>query len=178
MVRRAELYDRADTAQRPADLLDAQDGRELPLPLRPQELEERPIPLQHLLEEEPNPGVADPQGRGGPTADVPPVQEVGLQLVRRDRVGRLVLELDEHAHGTRVRLLGALPFAVQLQGVDHAVVPLGLHPGLPPFLDEKRWGTAMVSRTPLVRRMTMSWQSTSSIHPLFGRACDRRNRPS
>jgi hypothetical protein len=34
------VVDRADTAQHPADLFDAQDGRELPLPLRPQELEE------------------------------------------------------------------------------------------------------------------------------------------
>jgi hypothetical protein len=171
------VVDRADTAQCPADLLDTQDGRELPFPLRPQELEERPVPLQHLLEEEPDPRVADPQGRGRPAAHIPPVQEVGLQFFRRDLVGRLVLELDEHAHGARIRLLGALPLAVQLQGLDHAVVPLGLHADSP-FLDEKRWGTAMVSRTPLVRRMTMSWQSTSSIHPLFGRACDRRNRPS
>jgi hypothetical protein len=44
-----------------------------------------------------------------------------------------------------VRLLGTLPLAVQLQGLDHAVVPLGLHPASP-FLDEKGWGTPMVSR--------------------------------
>jgi hypothetical protein len=41
--------------------------------------------------------------------------------------------------------LGALPLAVQLQGLKHAVVPLGLHPDSP-FLDEKGWGTATVSR--------------------------------
>ena len=121
------VVDRADTAQRPADLLDAQDGRELPLPLRPQELEERPVPLQHLLKEEADPGVADPQGRGGPPAHVPPVQEVGLELLGRDLVGRVVLELDEHAHSARIGLLGALPLAVQLQSLNHAVVPLGLH---------------------------------------------------
>lgn len=135
----------ADTAQRPADLLDAQDGREFPLPLRPQELEERPVSLQHLLEEEPDPRVADPQGGGGPPAHVPPVQEVRLQGIRRDLVRCLVLELDKHPHGACVCLLGALPLAVQLQGLDHAVVPLGLHVDSP-FPDEGRWGTTMVPR--------------------------------
>jgi hypothetical protein len=135
----------ADTAQYPADLRDAQDGRELPLALCPQELEQRPVPLQHLLDGEPDPGVADPERGGRPAAHGPPVQKVGLQLVRRDLVGGGVLELDEHAHGARVRLLGALPLAVQLQGVNHAVVPLGLHPAAP-FPDEKTWGTPMVSR--------------------------------
>ncbi len=54
----------SDTAQRAAHLLDAQDSRELRLPLRPQELEERPVPLQHLLEEEANPGVTDAEACG------------------------------------------------------------------------------------------------------------------
>jgi hypothetical protein len=134
-----------DTAQHPADLLDTQDGRELPLPLRPQELEERPVPLQHLLGEEADPGVADPQGRGGPAADVPAVQEVGLQLLGRNLVGRFAVEVDEHARGARIRLLRALPLAVQLQGLDHAIVPLGLH-GDSPFGEGSRVSTPMVPR--------------------------------
>jgi len=55
------------------------------------------------------------------------VKEVVLKFLFGDEIGRLAVELDEHAQGPRIGLLRAFPFAVELKGLDHSVIPLCLH---------------------------------------------------
>jgi hypothetical protein len=69
--------------------------------------------------------VADPHGAGGPAVDVAALEEVLLQLLFGDLIGRFVIELAEHAQRAHVRLLGSFSEAVQLQGVGGFLVPVG-----------------------------------------------------
>jgi hypothetical protein len=55
------------------------------------------------------------------------VEEIVLKLFFGNEIGRLVVELDEHAQGPCIGLLRAFPFAVELKGLDHSVIPLCLH---------------------------------------------------
>ena len=80
----------AHAPQDPPHLLAAQDRRQARLALGAQDVEEVPVALQHVHEEEPNAAVADAHRVRRPMVDVAPAQEVGLELRLGDLVGRLL----------------------------------------------------------------------------------------
>jgi hypothetical protein len=56
-----------------------------------------------------------------------PLEEIVLELLLANEIGRLAVELDEHAQGPCIGLWRAFPFAVELKGLDHSFIPLCLH---------------------------------------------------
>ena len=56
-----------------------------------------------------------------------PVEEILLEFLLANEIGRLPMELDEHAQGPCIGLLRVLPFAGELRGFDHSVISLCLH---------------------------------------------------
>ena len=52
------------------------------------------------------------------------MEEILLEFLLGDEIGGFVVEFGEHAHSTGVGLLGALAFAVQLQGLDQVLIPV------------------------------------------------------
>ena len=121
---------RSHAAQDRPHLLDTQDRRQACLTLGAQDVEEMPVALQHVHEEEPDAAVADAHRVRRPVVDVAPAQEVGLELRLGDLIGRLAIEGAEHPHRAGVGFLRAFDFAVELQGVDGALVPVGHHGSL------------------------------------------------
>jgi hypothetical protein len=111
-------------------LLAAQDRRQARLTLGAQDVKEVPVVLQHVHEEEPNAAVADAHRVRRPVVDVAPTQEVRFELRLDDLIGRLAVEGAQHPHGAGVGFLRAFAFAVELQGVDGALVPVGHHGSL------------------------------------------------
>jgi hypothetical protein len=93
-----------------------------------------PVALEDMLVEEAYPAVADPHSIGRPVVSVFPVEEIVLKIFFRNEVGRLAVELDEHAQGPCIGLWRAFPFAVELKGLNHSVIPLCLHDTSPFFL--------------------------------------------
>ena len=59
--------------------------------------------------------------------DVSPVEKIVLQILLGDPIRGFVIELNEHAHGTGVSFLGALAFAVELEGLNGFLVPIFHH---------------------------------------------------
>ena len=94
--------------------------------------------LQDVHEEEANAAVADAHRVRRPVVDVAPPQEVRFEFGLRDLVGRRAVEGAQHPHRSGVGFLRAFPFAVELQGVDGALVPVGHHGSL---LRGKSWGS-------------------------------------
>ncbi len=108
----------AYAAQEPPDFFTAEHRGQLLLALGMDQFEGMPVAMQDMLEEKPQPAVADPQGRGRPLIGVSPVEEIMLQIVLGDLIRGFMIKLHEHAHRTGVRFLGALTFAVELKGID------------------------------------------------------------
>lgn len=119
-----------------AHLLAGEHHGEALLAVGADEAEGVPVAAQHVLEEEADPAVADAKGGGGPLVDVSPVEEVVLELGLGDLVGGLGVELNQHAHGAGVGILGALALAVELEGLDGLLVPVGHHGGSPVVTDQ------------------------------------------
>ena len=81
--------------EEPPDLLHTEDGGEPVGGLRTEECEGVPVALEDVSREEADATVADTHGRGGEAVDIFAVQEVALQLLCREAVGGLVVELRE-----------------------------------------------------------------------------------
>lgn len=120
----------ADTAEQMPDLLDTEHGRQALFILSAQEIEGVPVTPEHVQEDEANPSVADPHRVGRPLIDVLAVEDIVLQLFFCDAIRGCVVELGQHAYGPGVRFLGALAFAVQVQGLEGLLVPVCHHDGL------------------------------------------------
>ncbi len=71
-------------------------------------------------------------GHPGPAGDIGAVEEILPQFLIRDQVGRLMIVFSQFADGSGVSLLRAFPFAIELKGLDHFVVPV-LHHDTSPF---------------------------------------------
>lgn len=120
----------ADTAEQTPDLLDAEHGRQAFFMLGPQDIERVPLALQDVQEKESDPAIADPHGVRGPVIDVLAAEEVVLQFLFGNAIGGLCVEPGEHAYGPGVGFLGALAFAIELQGLERLLVPVCHHDGL------------------------------------------------
>jgi hypothetical protein len=120
-----------DAGQNASDFFHAEDGRKSSFILGTEDSEDVPVALEDVLVEEAYPAIADPHGIGRPVISVFPVEEIVLKLLLANEIGRLAVELDEHAQGPCIGLLRAFPFAVELKGLDHSVIPLCLHDASP-----------------------------------------------
>ena len=84
-----------------------------------------PVAREDVLIEEADATGADAHGRGGEAVDVFPVQEVVLQLLFGEQVGRFALELSQQAYCTDRGLLGTLTLATELKRSDHVLTQWG-----------------------------------------------------
>jgi hypothetical protein len=116
-----------DAGQNVSDFFHAENGRKASFGLRSEDSEDMPVALEDMLVEEAYAAIADPHGIGRPVVSVFPVEEIILELLLVNEIGRPAVELDEHAQGPCIGLLRAFPFAVELKGLDHSVIPLCLH---------------------------------------------------
>lgn len=96
-----------------------------------QDRENVPIALQDVNVEKANPAVANAHGLGRPVIDVFSVEEVLLEFGFRNQIRGFVIELREHAHRARVRLLSSFSFPIELQNIDHPVIPIIHHKSSP-----------------------------------------------
>jgi hypothetical protein len=116
-----------DSGQNASDFFHAENGRKASFILGSEDSEDVPVPLEDVLVEEAYAAIADPHGIGRPVISVFPLEEIVLELLLANEIGRLAVELGEHAQGPCIGLLRAFPFAVELKGLDHSVIPLCLH---------------------------------------------------
>jgi hypothetical protein len=116
-----------DSGQKASDFFHAENGRKSSFILGAEDSEDVPVALEDVLVEEAYAAIADPHGIGRPLISVLPLEEIVLKLLLANEIGRLAVELDEHAQGPCIGLLRAFPFAVELKGLDHSVIPLSLH---------------------------------------------------
>jgi hypothetical protein len=111
-----------------------QDRGQARFALRAQDVEQMPVALQDMNEEEADSAVADAHGVRRPVIDVLAVQEVILELALADLVRALAIELAQHAHRAGVGFLGALALAVEREQVDGFLIPVCHHGNSP------QWG--------------------------------------
>jgi len=102
-----------------AHLVTTQHDGQLVLAGRPHEPERRPLPVERLLEEEPNPAQGDRRRRASDLLVVGQVQEVLAQVLLRQQVGTSVIVLCELAHGREVAALGPCGEPPQLHILQH-----------------------------------------------------------
>jgi len=55
------------------------------------------------------------------------MEKIVLEFLFGDLVRGFTVELGKHADGAGVGFLGAFPFAIELQGLDRFVIPIGHH---------------------------------------------------
>jgi len=60
------------------------------------------------------------------------MEEVVLEFLFGDLLRAFAVELREHANGSGVSLLGAFPFTIELEGLEHFLVPV-CHHDVSPF---------------------------------------------
>src|SRR5438874_1691351 len=105
--------------QEPLDLLNTEDGWETVGGLRAHEQESVPVAREDVLIEEADATVADTHGRWGEAINVFAVQEVVLQLLFGEQVGRFAIELSQQAYFTDIGFLSPFAFATELEGRNH-----------------------------------------------------------
>jgi len=116
-----------DLSKNGSDFFTAENGRKASFGLGTEDSENVPIALEDVFEKEANPAIADPHGIGGPVIDVLSVEEIFLEFLLSDQIGRFAVEPGEHANGASVGLLSPFSFAVELKSLDRSVIPLCLH---------------------------------------------------
>jgi hypothetical protein len=89
-----------------------------------QDRKDVPIALQDIDVIKANAAVADAHGLGRPVIDVFALEEVLLELGLRNQIRGFVIELREHAHRAGIGLLGSFSFPIELQSIDHPLVPI------------------------------------------------------
>ena len=92
-----------------------------------------PVAAQHVDEEMADAAGADAHRGGRPAIDVFALKKVLSKLLLSDEIGGRVVALAEHTQGPHIGLLGALAEAVELQGIDRFLVPVGHH-GVSPLV--------------------------------------------
>jgi hypothetical protein len=116
-----------DSGQNASDFFHAQDGRKASFILGSEDSEDVPVALEDMLVEEAYPAIANTHGIRRPVVSVFAAEEIFLKLFFGNEIGRPAVGLDEHAQGPCIGLLRAFPFAVELKGLNHSVIPLCLH---------------------------------------------------
>jgi hypothetical protein len=111
--------------QEPLDLLHTEDGGEPVGGLRTQECKDVPVAREDVLIEKADATGADTHGRGGEAVDIFPVQEVVLDFLFRDAVGRCVIALREQADVPDRGLLGPCALATELESRNHVLTQWG-----------------------------------------------------
>jgi len=90
-----------------------------------------PIALEDFLLEKTYPVIADAHGLGRPVIDIFALEEIVLEFLLRNQIRGFAVELRKHAHRASVSLLRAFSLSVELQGVDHALIPIVHHDSSP-----------------------------------------------
>jgi hypothetical protein len=116
-----------DLGKNGSDFFTAENGRKASFGLGTEDSEDVPVSLEDVFVEEAYAAIADAHGIGGPVMNVLPVEEIVLEFLLGDQVGRFVVELAEHANGAGVGLLSPFSFAIKLKSLDRFVIPLCLH---------------------------------------------------
>jgi len=116
-----------DMGKNTSDFFPAENGGEASFGLGTEDVENVPVSLEDVFEEEANAAIADAHGIGGPVIYVLAVEEIILKFLLGDQVGGFAVELGEHTDGAGVGLLSSFPFAVELKRLDRFVIPLCLH---------------------------------------------------
>jgi hypothetical protein len=104
----------------------AEDTGEALFRLGLQDLEEVPILLQDVDEEEFQSTVAYLEGAGGPPGFIPAIEEVGLEVSFGYLAGVFSKMLDKHPDCPGIAFLSTFTHPGQLKGVNSLVVPRGL----------------------------------------------------
>ena len=91
-----------------------------------------PIAFEDVLGEEADATVADAHGGWGEAVDIFSMQEVGLEFLVGEQVGRFVIELSQQAYFTDIGLLGTFAFATELESRNHLLTQWGHE--ISPFL--------------------------------------------
>lgn len=107
------------------NLLDTEDGGEPVFGSCTQERQGVPVALEDVLREEAETTVADAHGRWGEAVDVCAVQEITLQLLFSNAVGRLVIALCKETDFTDVRCLRPFALATELERRNHLLTQWG-----------------------------------------------------
>jgi len=111
--------------QEPPDLLHTEDSGETVGGVCAQERERVPIALEDVLGEEADTALADTHGRGGEAIDVFAVQEIALELLFGEQVGRFVVELSQQADFPDIRFLSPFALATEVESRKHVLTQWG-----------------------------------------------------
>jgi len=96
--------------------------------LGPDDIEEMPVALEYMKEEEFNAGVTDAHGGRGPSGNGFAMDKIAVQLIFAYEVRHLVVKLHKLTHGAGIGLLGAFSLAINLKPLYHLLMPLGFVP--------------------------------------------------
>ena len=116
-----------DAGKNASDFFNAENGRKASFGLGSEDSEDVPVSLKDVFVEEAYAAIADAHGIGGPVINVLSVEEIVLEFLLGDQIGRFAIELAEHANRAGVGLLSSFPFAIELKSLDRSVIPLCLH---------------------------------------------------
>lgn len=106
-------------AKNPANLIRAEDDRQILLAGRTNKVESREVFVESVLEEEPDAAQGDGGGAAQVMLDIPEIEEILSQLILGDRSRGFVKVLRELAHGPDVAFLSAFGEAPELERLDH-----------------------------------------------------------
>src|SRR5207248_1290085 len=106
-------------------LLHTEDGGEPGGGVRAHEREGVPVALEDVLSEEAHTAGAETHGRWSEAVDVLPVQEVALQRLCGDHVGRFAIALSQQADRTDRGCLSPFALAIELKRGDHVLTQWG-----------------------------------------------------
>jgi hypothetical protein len=119
------VVERGGGGEQPLDLLHTADGGQPVGDLRTNEREGVPITLENMLIEEAEAAVAEAHGRRGEAVDIFAVEEVRLEFLFRDAVGRFVRELGQEADFADISLLGPFALATEVERCNHLLTEWG-----------------------------------------------------
>jgi hypothetical protein len=109
-----------------------EDGGEAVCGLSPNQRQDVPIALEDVLIEKSDTTVADAHGSWGEAIDVFAVQEIVLELLFGEQVGRFAIELSQQTDLTDIGLLSPFAFATELECGNH--LPAQWSHEISPFL--------------------------------------------
>ena len=107
------------------DFFNAEDGGETVCGLSPNQRQRVPITLEDVLGEEADAAVANAHGSGGKAVDIFTMQEVGLEFLFGEQVGRFGIELSQQAYLTDIGLLRPLALDTALKRSNHLLTQWG-----------------------------------------------------
>ena len=119
------IVQRGGGREEPPDLLHTEDGGETVGGLCAHEREGVPVAFEDVLIEETDATIADAHGRWSKAIDVFPVQEVVLQFLFSDAVGRFVVELGQQADFPDIGFLSPFTLTTELKSRNHLLTQWG-----------------------------------------------------